>query len=230
MLYGYESEEVGLEAGDVARGIILELIAPRDADALDIAEAIEDFDALRQPPLARAVGAGAGAGGGGARHPLGAAERRQPDPGRPGQVPEAHRGGADQPDLAHRRRDRLGQGALHAAARPTSGCRCRSSGTCATPRTRSRRPNHIGFPVVVKPVDGNHGRGVSVNLTTDAEVADAFEIADQRGQRRRGREHDPGRRPPAAGDRRRAGRRGAPDARPRGRRRRAHASPSWSRS
>ena len=28
MLYGYESEEVGLEAGEVARAIILELIAP----------------------------------------------------------------------------------------------------------------------------------------------------------------------------------------------------------
>ena len=41
--------------------------------------------------------------------------------------------------------------------------------------------NHIGYPVVVKPVDGNHGRGVSVNLTTDAEVADAFEIAIDEG-------------------------------------------------
>ncbi len=40
---------------------------------------------------------------------------------------------------------------------------------------------YIGFPVVVKPVDGNHGRGVSVNLTTDAEVADAFEIAVDEG-------------------------------------------------
>ncbi len=41
--------------------------------------------------------------------------------------------------------------------------------------------NDIGFPVVVKPVDGNHGRGVSVNLATDAEVADAFEIAADEG-------------------------------------------------
>ena len=41
--------------------------------------------------------------------------------------------------------------------------------------------NAIGYPVVVKPVDGNHGRGVSVNLTTDSEVADAFEIAIDEG-------------------------------------------------
>ncbi len=32
VLYGYESEEIGLEAGEVARAIILELIAPRDDD------------------------------------------------------------------------------------------------------------------------------------------------------------------------------------------------------
>ena len=44
MLYGYESEEIGLEAGEVARGVILELIAPREDDGLDIAEAIADFD------------------------------------------------------------------------------------------------------------------------------------------------------------------------------------------
>jgi cyanophycin synthetase len=28
----------------------------------------------------------------------------------------------------------------------------------------------IGLPVVVKPVDGNHGRGVSLNLMTEADV------------------------------------------------------------
>ena len=47
VLYGYESEEVGLEAGEVARSIILELIAPDDDDGFDIDEAIADFDALR---------------------------------------------------------------------------------------------------------------------------------------------------------------------------------------
>ena len=37
--------------------------------------------------------------------------------------------------------------------------------------------NEIGFPVVVKPLDGNHGRGVILNLRTDAEVEDAFDKA-----------------------------------------------------
>lgn len=36
----------------------------------------------------------------------------------------------------------------------------------------------IGLPVVCKPEDGNQGKGVSVNLTTEEQVRTAFEIAD----------------------------------------------------
>ena len=35
----------------------------------------------------------------------------------------------------------------------------------------------IGYPVVVKPLDGNHGKGVSINLTTPEQVRTAFELA-----------------------------------------------------
>ena len=35
----------------------------------------------------------------------------------------------------------------------------------------------IGFPVVLKPLNANHGRGVSINLVTDEAVRDAFEHA-----------------------------------------------------
>ena len=35
----------------------------------------------------------------------------------------------------------------------------------------------IGYPVVLKPYNGNHGRGVSINLTTPDEVREAFERA-----------------------------------------------------
>ena len=39
----------------------------------------------------------------------------------------------------------------------------------------------IGLPVVLKPEAGNHGRGVSVNLTTEQEVREAYDLAwDQR--------------------------------------------------
>ena len=41
----------------------------------------------------------------------------------------------------------------------------------------------IGFPVVVKPLDGNHGRGVCLNLQTDDEVAEAFVVAEDQSRR-----------------------------------------------
>ncbi|WP_081987072.1 cyanophycin synthetase [Methylotenera sp. G11] len=39
----------------------------------------------------------------------------------------------------------------------------------------------IGVPVVVKPTDGNHGRGVSTELMTRAEVEAAYHLADAEG-------------------------------------------------
>lgn len=42
----------------------------------------------------------------------------------------------------------------------------------------------IGFPVVVKPLDANHGRGVSINLTTEEQVAVAFLEAKEHSKSR----------------------------------------------
>ena len=39
----------------------------------------------------------------------------------------------------------------------------------------------IGLPVVVKPTDGNHARGVSLNLSTRQEVEEAFAAAEKEG-------------------------------------------------
>ncbi|AEV27098.1 cyanophycin synthetase [Azospira sp. APE16] len=39
----------------------------------------------------------------------------------------------------------------------------------------------IGLPVVVKPSDGNHGRGVFTNLTTREEIETAFSVAQDEG-------------------------------------------------
>jgi cyanophycin synthetase len=40
----------------------------------------------------------------------------------------------------------------------------------------------LGCPVVIKPNNGNQGKGVSVNLKSDEEIADAFGIAKQFGE------------------------------------------------
>ena len=52
------------------------------------------------------------------------------------------------------------------------------------PRAAVRSARHIGYPVVLKPLNANHGRGVSINLTTDEQVESAFEFAREHGTSR----------------------------------------------
>ena len=41
-----------------------------------------------------------------------------------------------------------------------------------------RAANRIGYPVVIKPLDGNHGRGVCINLTCDDEIREFYPVAE----------------------------------------------------
>ncbi|WP_019142336.1 cyanophycin synthetase [Noviherbaspirillum massiliense] len=64
-------------------------------------------------------------------------------------------------------------------------------GSCGVPVPEGRVVNspedaweaaeEIGIPVVVKPSDGNHGRGVSIDLKTRAEVEAAYRLAQEEG-------------------------------------------------
>ncbi len=63
----------------------------------------------------------------------------------------------------------------------------------------------IGLPVVVKPTDGNHGRGVSLDLNTQEEVEAAFARGRAAGQRSDRRALRARPRAPAAGGRRPGG-------------------------
>ncbi len=40
-----------------------------------------------------------------------------------------------------------------------------------------RAAGRIGYPLVTKPYNGNHGRGISIRLTTEEEVAQGFKVA-----------------------------------------------------
>ena len=51
-------------------------------------------------------------------------------------------------------------------------------------RQAIKAARRIGFPVVLKPLNANHGRGVSINLTSDEEVQVAFSEAQQHGTSR----------------------------------------------
>jgi len=51
----------------------------------------------------------------------------------------------------------------------------------ASPEEAWEAAQDIGLPVAVKPTDANHGRGVSLDLSTEAEVAAAWTLADKEG-------------------------------------------------
>ena len=53
-----------------------------------------------------------------------------------------------------------------------------------SPEAAVRAARHIGYPVVVKPLDANHGRGVSINLNEDNQVETAFAEARTHGKGR----------------------------------------------
>lgn len=51
----------------------------------------------------------------------------------------------------------------------------------ASPEAAWEAAQEIGLPVVVKPSDANHGRGVSLDLTERADIEKAFMVADAEG-------------------------------------------------
>jgi len=51
-----------------------------------------------------------------------------------------------------------------------------------TTRDAVRAAERIGYPVVLKPLSGNHGRGVSINLRTPEEVETGFAKASEHGR------------------------------------------------
>lgn len=52
-----------------------------------------------------------------------------------------------------------------------------------SPEEAVKAAKRIGFPVVVKPLDGNHGNGISINLTTEKAVNEAFGFALEHNKR-----------------------------------------------
>ena len=175
VVYEYREEDVGLEAGRIAVALVNHLVAPVEAP-LDFADALERLILL--------------------------AERQAFGPSTQALVDEAV-----SRDIPFIRLDRhslvqLGQGLHQQRIRATMTSRTGaigvdiasnkgltnsllSSAGLPVPRSEEVRTvddavaaaNKIGYPVVVKPLDGNHGRGVSLDLRSEDEVREAFQPA-----------------------------------------------------
>ncbi|MBA3234749.1 MAG: cyanophycin synthetase, partial [Chloroflexi bacterium] len=68
---------------------------------------------------------------------------------------------------------------LELAAVPTPAWR-----VVSTPEAAIEAAHRVGMPVVIKPIDGNHGRGVTLDIAEDDAVADAFLQAAAASRRR----------------------------------------------
>lgn len=67
---------------------------------------------------------------------------------------------------------------LHQASIPVA-----MGGICVDNDSLTETINEIGYPIVIKPLDGNHGKGASINVTNFADAAAGLEYAQQYSRR-----------------------------------------------
>jgi cyanophycin synthetase len=186
MVYQYGEEQVGLEAGDLALRLVRSLLPPELPSALPPAErAAFDFLRERDRLIERAQDIALG--------PTTAAlvnEAQQRD------IPAIR---LDQASLVQ-----LGYGKYQQRIRAsTTSCTSNIAVETASDKALSLwlleevgipTPKHrlvrsadeaaaaaerLGFPLVTKPLDVSHGRGVSLNLTSVEDVRQGYEVASQ---------------------------------------------------
>jgi len=181
VLFGYESEEIGLRAGDLARDLILDIIAPEDGSSLeDFPEKLDDFLYFAER---RSLGPTA-------RELVRAAEARD--------IPWVRLNDASLIQVGQGKYQKRIEAALTSQTSHIAVEIASDKELCARllsdlglpvpvqryvrdPKEAAEEAEDIGFPVVIKPVDGNHGRGVTVNITTPEAAEEAFLIAEQEG-------------------------------------------------
>ncbi|MES1240854.1 MAG: cyanophycin synthetase [Acidobacteriota bacterium] len=183
VIYSFEEETVGLEAGDLALRILLHLLpaerAAHDPSPFDYPAELESLVRLAQR---KAFGPSTGS-------LVRAAEERD--------IPWIRLNERSLVQLGHGKYQRRIQATVtsetrHIAVEIASDKRLTNQilHDLGLPVPRQQRirtvagaveaAQEIGYPVVVKPLDGNHGRGVSINLKTEEQVRAAFDEAYER--------------------------------------------------
>ena len=169
VVYEYREEEVGREAGRIAVALVNHLVAPATRRRVRLRRLSSGLIRLAER---RAFGPSTQAidrRGRLARHPLHPPRPDEPRPARPGHPPAAHPRDDDLAHLGHRGRHRVGQ-EPHQPLLSSAGLPVPRSQVVRTRGRCGRGCQALGYPVVVKPLDGNHGRGVGLDLRTDEDV------------------------------------------------------------
>jgi cyanophycin synthetase len=179
VIFSYEEEVVGLEAAEVGLRLIRHLLPPEREAHLAEYDFRQDLEDLVRLAQRRAFGPSTAA-------LVRAAEERD--------MPWIRLNDRSLVQLGHGRYQRRIQATVtsetrHTAVEIASDKRLTNQilsdlGLPVPRQERVRGPNDavaaaekLGYPVVVKPLDGNHGKGVSINLTTPEQVHAAFEKA-----------------------------------------------------
>ena len=182
IVYQYEQEEVGLEAGELGRTLLLSLLPHelRDEDAVpkgfDFAAERDDFIRFTQ------------------RHALGPSTAALVHAAEERRIPWMRPGTNSLIQFGHGRYRRRVQATVtsntsHIAVELASdkeetnrilanlGLPVPVQRLVQTPDGAVHAAHAIGYPVVVKPFNANHGRGISIHLVDDDQVRDAFAAA-----------------------------------------------------
>lgn len=186
MVYAYHQREVGLEAGELGRRLILSLIPSDHADHVDDVDWDEDRD-----DFIRFV----------QRRSLGPSTNSIVQAARERDIPWLRLNQYSLIQFGHGRHQQRIQATItsktsHIAVAVASdkeethdllrdlGLPVPVQRLVTDARGAVRAAERIGYPVVVKPLDANHGRGVSINLQTREAVAEGFDFAREEAKGR----------------------------------------------
>jgi cyanophycin synthetase len=182
VLYGFDGEEVALAAGDLARDI-LDYAANGDRAERSWKELAADYDDFLHLAERRALGPST-------RSLIKAAEARG--------IPWFRLNDQSLIQLGHGRYQKRieatctsNTGLIGTEIAKDKSLAYRILSDLGLPVPKQRvvytlkraldAAEKIGFPVVLKPVDGNHGRGVTVNVQNAAQVEAAYDAAKEHG-------------------------------------------------
>lgn len=208
VMYAYEDEATALLAGRLALQIVNALLPPglRGVEGLDrVTPASDDIAAATTPALALPLlqqTARRGAFGPTTQSLVTAARRRGIPVTRLNSQSLVQLGwGSRQRRLRASVTDRTGLIASESAGDKSEakallsavGCPVARGVVVRTVQQAQTEAKRLKAPLVVKPLDGNHGRGVTTGLRTETQIAEAFDRAAQHSRRIIVEEELPGR-------------------------------------
>ncbi len=191
MIYEYEEEQVGLKAGKLAIQLLRHLLPDNLVDEDERVEGF-DFDAERDAFIRAAQ-----------RRALGPSTASLVKAGRERDVPWLRLNEYSLIQLGHGRYQKRIQAtitsetnyiAVELASDKEETNRILADLGLPVPKQQVvydsdnavRAAKRIGYPVVIKPMNANHGRGISVGLEDDETVAAAFDFALENNRNSRG--------------------------------------------